>query len=121
MGVYTGTYQTDLGRDLWGMSLRTRFITADGVEQLPGEEGLIPPILSTWVKDGPGPCRLSVTPRRALLYLSDLVRFELPCPFRGGTTSYQQFLSEIGQLPDVRAYDILSEQIKPYDVQLMLR
>ncbi len=120
MGLYTGGYRGDLGRDFLGVSLRTRFIAGDGVEVEPDESPLLPASFRGAVRDGPGPCKLPITPRRARLYLSDILSFELPIPFQGGSSEYQQFLAELSQLPDVRAWDILPERVSPYYVNLEL-
>ncbi len=118
--VYQGVYQADLGYDFFGVSLITRFRTADGVELLPNEGAFLPPSFSNWVDPGSGVCQLPVVPRRAVLYLSDILQFELPIPFRGGTPEYVQFLNEIGLIPDVRAFDILPEQVNPAQCLLLL-
>jgi hypothetical protein len=120
MAQYNGTYRSDLGRDYFGVTISTRFLAGDGVEIEPDESGLLPQGWRAAMADGRGPCKLSITPRRARLYLSDILTFELPIPFRGGSSEYQQFLAELGQLQDVRAWDILPERIAPYYVNLEL-
>lgn len=120
MGTFYGTYQADLGRDIYATRVSTRFVRGEGVEQVPDEAAFLPASFLAALNEADGPCRLPVTPRRALLYLSDILQFELPIPFRGGTAEYQQLIAEIEGLADVVAYDILPERTPPNQIELMI-
>ena len=120
MGTYYGTYQTDLGRDIYATRVTTRFVQGPGVEVVPDEADLLPASFLAALGEVEGPCSLPVTPRRARLYLSDILQFDLPLPFRGGTPEYQQLLTEIEALPSVVTYDILPEVTPANQIELMI-
>lgn len=116
MAEFFGTYQTDLDRDVWGVSLVSFFRVDDGALDVPDEADLIPPSLNAAMNGREGPCRLPVRPRRLVLEVSPLVRYVLPLPFRGGTAAYQQMLDEAEANPLVLGIRIEPERMLPNQV-----
>jgi hypothetical protein len=121
MGVYRGDYQSDLGRDFWAVPLSTRFVTGDGPIVFPNESDLLPPSFVAWVDVAPGPCALKLKPRMARLWLSDLLQFDIPIPWRGGSAGFTMLLSELDQIAGIQRWEILPEQISPAQCLLQLR
>lgn len=120
MAEFFGTYQTDLDRDAWGVSLQSFFRVDDGALDLPDEADLIPPSLTQAMNDRTAPCRLPVQPRRLVLEVSPLVRYVLPLPFRGGTAAYGQMLTEAEANPLVLGIIVEPERILPHQVLITL-
>lgn len=118
MTAYTLDYQGDIERTHYAVRLSTAFQLDAGVATA-DEADLLPPSFTALVQPE-SPCTLPYTPRRVVLYLSDVERFILPLPFRGGTPEYNQMLSEIQGNPLVKAFDILAESVGPYQVLVNL-
>jgi hypothetical protein len=121
MGTYRGDYQSDLGRDFWAVSLSTRFVVGDGPIVFLNESALLPPSFVSWVDVAPGPCSLKLKPRMARLWLSDLLQFDFPIPWRGGSAAFLSLLLELDQIAGIQRWEILPEQISPAQCQLLLR
>ena len=121
MSLYHGDYQADLGRDFYAVTMRTRFVVGEGVEAVLDDLVFLPPSFLASVSLGSGPCSLPITPRRVLLYLSDILQLQVPLPFRGGTPAYSQFLAEVAANSGVLAFDILPENSSPYHVVQQVR
>lgn len=118
MTAYAIDYKSDIERTHYAVTLYTSFELEAG-QQTVLETDLLPPSFVAAIQPESG-CTLRFTPRRAVLYLSDVERFILPLPWRGGTPEYSQILMEIEQNPRVKALDILSEVIPPYQVLVNL-
>lgn len=114
MTAYALEYQCDIERSYHAVSLFTSFELEAG-EATAIEADLLPPSFVAAVQ-AESVCRLRFTPRRVVMYLSDVERFILPLPWRGGTAEYDQLLTEIEGNPLVRALDILPEVQPPYRV-----
>lgn len=114
MTAYALDYQADIERTHYAVTLSTRFELEAG-EATATEGQLLPPSFLAAVLPE-SPCTLRFTPRRVVMYLSDVERFILPMPWRGGTAEYNQLLAEVLGNPLVKAYDILPEQVSPYQV-----
>ena len=114
MTAYAMDYQGDIERTHYAVSLYTA-IELEAGQQTALEVDLLPPSFVAAIQPESG-CTLRFTPRRAVLYVSDVERFILPLPWRGGTPEYSQLLAEIEGNPLVRAYDILPETVGPYQV-----
>lgn len=121
MATYRGDYQSDLGRDFWAVTLTTRFVVGNGPVSFPNETGLLPPSFLAWVDVAEGPCALKLKPRRVRLWLSDLLQFELPIPWRGGSAGFSLLLGELDQIAGIQRWEILPEQISPAECLLLLR
>jgi hypothetical protein len=121
MATYRGDYQSDLGRDFWAVSLTTRFVVGDGPIVFPNESALLPPSFVAWVDVAPGPCSLKLNPRMARLWLSDLLQFDFPIPWRGGSAEFSALLTELDQIAGIQRWEILPEQISPAQCRLQLR
>lgn len=111
-------YQGDIERTHYAVTLYTAF-ELDAGQQTALETDLLPPSFVAAIQPESG-CTLRFTPRRVVMYLSDVERFVLPLPWRGGTAEYSQALAQIEGNPRVRAYDILPETVGPYQVLVSL-
>jgi len=121
MAVYRGTYESDLGKDFWAVGLSTRFVSADGLDTFPAESDLLPLSFKVWVQAEPGVCPLNLTPRTARLTMSNLLRFEFPIPWRGGSPRFLALLVELSLRTDIQGWEILPEKIPPGQCDLLLR
>jgi hypothetical protein len=118
MTAYYMAYEGDIERTHHAVRLSTAF-QLDAGEATVTEADLLPPSFLALAQPE-SPCRLPYTPRRMVLYISDVERFILPMPYRGGSPGYNQMLAEVQGNGLVKAIDILPESVNAYQVLLYL-
>jgi hypothetical protein len=122
MAIYRGDYQSDLVHTFWAVPLNTRFVTTgDEPISFPPEAGLLPPSFLASVEPAPGACPLRLRPRSARLWVSDLLQFEFPIPWRGGSAEFIALLAELDQIAGIERWEIVPERIGPAQCLLQLR
>lgn len=123
MAAYLVDYQTDLGVDLYEVVVYTTARSQIDRTRIDiDESNLLPDVFRQAVKTrlrGQG-CRLDLTPRRVIAYLSNQLLLEIPLPFRGVTPQHQQFLDQLRANPLILAFDLLPEAIGPYLLSVYL-